>query len=63
MFLKDGYGGNVPFGNLPEKEQERIQERLNWRAPVYESVEAFLDASTQKKRRGRGKDPHQAKGR
>jgi|SRR5579864_845533 len=45
VFLKDGYQGNVPFENLPDEEQDRIQARLNWDAPTYESVEDFLNAS------------------
>lgn len=47
VFLKDGYeNGNVPFEWLPEKQQDRIKQRLNWKAPTYESVEEFLDASS-----------------
>lgn len=53
VFLKDGYDGNVPFEHLPEEKQDRIRERLNWDAPTYESVEAFLDASTVQKSRRR----------
>lgn len=48
MFLKDGYEGSIPFERLPEKQQDRIKARLNWDAPVYESVEAFLEGSVEK---------------
>lgn len=52
MFLKDGYeNGNVPMEQLDEDESDRIKERLNWKAPVYESIEAFLDASTKPSRK------------
>jgi len=52
MFLKDGYeNGNIPMERLDEDEQDRIKQRLNWKAPVYESVEDFLDASTIRKTR------------
>ena len=55
VFLKDGYDGNVPFEQLDEDEQDRIKERLNWDAPVFESVEAFLDGSVERQPRRRGK--------
>lgn len=50
VFLKDGYDGNVPFENLSERMQDRIRDRLNWNAPTYDSVEAFLTASTAKRK-------------
>lgn len=50
MFFKDGYDGNVPFEQLSDKEQDRIRARLNMDAPVYDSVEDFLNASTEKRR-------------
>lgn len=52
MFLKDGYdSGNVPMEQLDEDEADRIKQRLNWKAPVYECVEDFLNASTETKRK------------
>ncbi len=51
MHLKDGESGNVPFTNLDEDEQDLIRDRLDWSAPVFESVEAFLDANTERKRK------------
>jgi hypothetical protein len=47
VHLKD-MDGSVPFQNLPEKQQDKIRDRLDWNAPVYESVEEFLAASTKK---------------
>lgn len=45
MYLYDG-GGNVPFEWLEEKEQDRIQTRLetNAFAEVYEGADEFLDS-------------------
>jgi hypothetical protein len=51
VFLKDGYDGNVPFERLPERQQDRIRERLNWDAPTFDCVEDFLDASIEKRTR------------
>lgn len=51
MWLKDGDSGNVPFSWLDEDEQDRIQERLNWDAPVFEGVEEFLNANEEHKRK------------
>lgn len=51
MHLKDDESGNIPFCNLDEDEQERIKERINWNAPVFESVEAFINANTERKRK------------
>lgn len=51
VFFKDGYDGNVPFEQLPERTQDRIRARLNWDAPTYDNVEQFLAASTEKPRR------------
>lgn len=51
VFLKDGYDGNVPFEQLPEKQQDRIRARLNWDAPTYDSVEQFLDGSIERQRK------------
>lgn len=53
MYLHEGSGGNVPFSNLPDREQERIEKRVNWAAPVFESVEEFLDANTTKRKKRR----------
>lgn len=44
MFLNDGFGGNVPFEWLDDKEQELIKERLDWDAPVWGSPDEFLDS-------------------
>lgn len=51
VFLKDGYNGNVPFEQLSERKQDRIRHRLNWDAPTYESVEAFLDGAIEKRQK------------
>ena len=46
MFLHDtGGSGNVPFERLDEDEQDRIQQRLDWSAPVFETSEEFIDAN------------------
>ena len=44
MYLQDG-GGNVPFEWLDEDEQDRIRERLDWSAPVFENETAFIEAN------------------
>ncbi len=45
MFLRDPGDGTLPFAYLAEDEQERIQDRLDWTAPVFESEEEFLEAN------------------
>lgn len=51
MFMMNGSNGNVPFEQLPEDEQDRIRERMNWKAPVFESSEDFIAASGEKRTR------------
>lgn len=43
MHSRDG-DGNVPFLWLPEDEQDRVRDRLDWNAPVYQSADDFLDS-------------------
>lgn len=43
LYLRDGEG-NIPFENLPEDRQDAIRERLDWRAPVWESETEFLES-------------------
>lgn len=51
MWLKGDGSGNVPYENLDESEQERIGDRLDWKAPVFEGADAFIDANTERKRK------------
>ena len=44
MFLKGNGGGNVPFQWLDEAEQEAIEARINWNAPVWDGEDAFLNS-------------------
>tara|TARA_R110000803_G_scaffold28011_10_gene65127 strand:- start:2272 stop:2655 length:384 start_codon:yes stop_codon:yes gene_type:complete len=45
MYLKSG-GANVPFENLDETEQERIEARIEWDThPVFESDSDFIEAN------------------
>lgn len=46
MYLKSGCTGNIPFENLSEEEQARVEENLDWSAPVFESEEAFITANS-----------------
>ena len=43
MYLSDGYG-NVPYERLSEARQDRIANRLDFDAPVWEGADAFLDS-------------------
>ena len=45
MYLMSG-SGNVPYEYLDEEEQERVENRLDWSAPVFESEEDFLEANS-----------------
>lgn len=44
MYLKGGYEGNIPYGNLPGHDQDRISSRLDMMSPVWESDEDFLNS-------------------
>lgn len=44
MFLKNGGTGNVPFERLRRAEQSRVENRLDWDAPVYEDERDFLES-------------------
>lgn len=52
MFLKDG-GSGSPWPGIDNDEEllNRLEGRIDWDAPVFESTEAFLDANTAKDER------------
>lgn len=43
MFARHG-DGTIPFMRLPDSEQSDIIERLDWKAPVFEDEESFLQS-------------------
>lgn len=44
MYQNGGFSGNVPFERLPEKTQDRVLDRLDYAAPVFDGPDAFLDS-------------------
>lgn len=44
MYQRGGFSGNVPFERLSECQQERIAQRLDFDAPVYDGPDEFLDS-------------------
>lgn len=44
MYLNRGGSGNVVFERLSAKQQGRLEDRLDFDAPVYENETAFLDS-------------------
>lgn len=49
MFLGNGNGGNVPFQLLSNEEQSKIENQMDYKAPVYEDEDAFLDSYGEEK--------------
>lgn len=44
MYLNGGFDGNIPMERLSQRDQERIQQHLNFDAPVFDGPDAFLDS-------------------
>ena len=44
MHTRHGAAGPIPFTHLDDEEQERIRERLDFEAPVFESEDAFIES-------------------
>jgi len=53
MYLQS-CGGNVPFENLDEAEQHRIEERVDWRADVFENETEFVCSQDDRREHIRG---------
>ena len=53
MYLQS-CGGNVPFENLTEDEQHRIEERIDWQADVFENETEFLCSQVDRREHIRG---------
>ena len=53
MYLQSG-GGNVPFEYLDEAEQERIQNRVDWQADVFENETEFVCSQDDRREHIRG---------
>lgn len=53
MYLNGGDGRPWPGIDNDEELFSKLEKQLDWRLPVFESVEAFLDGAVEKHRRGR----------
>ena len=53
MYLQS-CGGNVPFENLTEDEQHRIEERVDWRADVFDNETEFVCSQDDRREHMRG---------